>query len=163
MEELNSESEHTVEALKEFTSWVENFCLENGIVSYHDSDKYIDILNFSEEKIMSLSSEECFCHAVTLMNYAGNLQKKVDIIESQYYWCNQAMNYLYAKYWSTQEQFIPAEIKKQSIILENSYAQSVEKNRIRLHASLVSLKDTCKDIKRRVAIFQDLGKYRSFK
>lgn len=163
MEELDIESTEVVDALKEFTRWVENFCLENGIVTYYDSDKYIDILNLSEEEIAQLSSDECFSSAITLMNYAGTLQKKLDVIESQYQWCVEAMNYLYAKYWNDQDQFKPADIKKKTIILENSYAQSVEKAKIRLYSAMTCLKETCRDIKRRVSLFQDLGKYRSFK
>jgi hypothetical protein len=70
---------------------------------------------------------------------------------------------LYAKYWDRYDKFLPAEIKKKSIIAENTFAQSIEKARLRLYASMQILNETSRDIKKRVSLFQDLGKSRSFK
>lgn len=163
MEEFDTTNDESVEVLNKFTEWVENFCRENGIIDYKDSDQYAPIINLRNEDILSLSSDECFANAITLMNYAGLLQKKYDLIHSQHNWCVEALNFLYAKYWDRYDKFLPAEIRKKSIIIENSFAQSIEKSRLRLYSGMQMLSETVKDIKKRVSLFQDLGKARSFK
>jgi hypothetical protein len=117
----------------------------------------------SHEDILALSSDECFSNAITLMNYAGMIQKKHDLIYAQYNWCLEALNFLYAKYWDRYDKFLPAEVRKKSIIIENSFAQSIEKCRLRLYASMQILLETAKDTKKRVSLFQDLGKARNFR
>lgn len=163
MEAFNTADCESIEALDKFTAWVESFCKENGLIEYKDHKEYEPIINMTNGEILSLSSDECFANAMTLMNYAGILQKKHDIIDSQYNWCNEALNYLYSKYWNNYDKFLPAEIRKKCIVSENSFAQSIEKCKIRLYSSLQLLSETTKDIKRRVTLFQDFGKSRSFK
>jgi|688.fasta_scaffold604560_2 hypothetical protein len=163
MEEFDTTSGESIEVLQKFTNWVETFCKENNIIEYKDRNEYEPIINMSNGEILSLSSDECFANALTLMNYAGILQKKYDLIDSQYNWCIEALNFLYAKYWDNYDKFLPAEIRKKSIISDNSFAQSIEKCRLRLYASMQILSETTKDIKRRVTLFQDFGKSRSFK
>lgn len=163
MEELDITDDKSVEALNKFSEWVESFCVENSIVPYKDSESFASILDMSHDDIIGLSSDECFANAIILMNYAGLLQKKFDFIEVQHTWCVEALNFLYAKYWDRYDKFLPAEVRKKSILLENSFAQSIEKNRIRLYAGMQMLAETTKDIKKRVTLFQDFGKTRSFK
>jgi hypothetical protein len=163
MEEFDTTSSESIEVLNKFTEWVESFCKENNIVEYKDSNEYATILHMSYEDILSLSSDECFSYAITLMNYAGLLQKKHDLINAQYNWCMEALNYLYAKYWERYDKFLPAEVRKKTIIIENSFAQNIEKCRLRLYASMQILLETSKDIKKRVSLLQDLGKTRSFR
>lgn len=163
MEELDTANCESIKFLDDFTEWVNSFCKENGIIEYKDRNEYEPIVNMSHDDILCLSSDECFANAITLMNYAGTLQKKHDLINSQHNWCIEALNFLYAKYWDRYDKFLPAEIRKKSIIAENSFAQNIEKCRLRLHAGMEVLSETAKDIKKRVTLFQDLGKSRSFK
>jgi len=163
METNNTDNCESIRGLDEFTSWVEAFCKQNNIIEYKDSEHYDHIVNMPHEDILSLSSDECFANALTLMNYAGTLQKKHDLIDSQYQWCTEAMNTIYARYWDRYDKFLPAEVRKKSILIENSYAQVVEKIRLRLYASMQILNATAKDIKKKVSLFQDLGKARTYK
>lgn len=163
MEEHNFDDCESIKGLSEFTKWVETFCVSNKIIEYKDSEHYDYIVNMPHEDILSLSSDECFANALTLMNYAGILQKKHDLIDSQYQWCTEAMNTIYARYWDRYDKFLPAEVRKKSILIENSYAQVVEKSRLRLYAAMQILSETSKDIKKKVTLFQDLGKSRTYK
>lgn len=163
MEEFDTTTGESVEALQKFTAWVEDFCTEAGIVSYKNSDEYESILDLRHEDILGMSSDECFANAIILMNYVGFLQKKLDMIQSQLNWCVEALTYLSAKYWDRYDKYLPADVKRKSIIIENTYAQSIEKSRLRLCAGSQVLSETCKDIKKRVSLFQDLGKTRNFK
>ena len=94
MEELDTADGESVEALRKFTNWVEAFCKENNIIEYKDREEYEPIINMTNGELLSLSSDECFANALTLMNYAGILQKKHDLIDSQYNWCIEALNFL---------------------------------------------------------------------
>jgi len=163
MEEFDITSDESIDALNKFTQWVDSFCVENNIIPYKNSESFASILDMSHDDIISLSSDECFANAIVLMNYAGLLQKKCDLIDVQHNWCVEALNFLYAKYWDRYDKFLPAEVRKKSILLENSFAQSIEKCRIRLYAGMQMLSETTKDIKKRVTLFQDFGKTRSFK
>lgn len=163
MEEFNTTSYESIEVLDKFTKWVEDFCVENGVIDYKENDQYEIIINMPHDDIRGLSNDECFAYALTLMNYASLLQKKYDVVHSQHIWCVEALNFLYAKYWDRYDKYLPAEIKKKSIILDNSFAQSVEKARIRLYAAMQILSESAKDVRKRVSILQDLGKHRSFK
>lgn len=163
MEEHNFDDFESIKGLSEFTKWVEEFCVSNKIIEYKDNEHYDYIVNMPHEDILSLSSDECFANALTLMNYAGTLQKRHDLIDSQYQWCTEAMNTIYARYWDRYDKFLPSEVRKKSILIENSYAQAVEKSRLRLYAAMQILSETSKDIKKKVTLFQDLGKSRTYK
>lgn len=163
MEELNIEDTDSVAGLSNFTEWVESFCKENNIPNFKVDDECEYILSISSETIAGLDADECFAYSLQIMNYAGALQRKLDLIRSQFNWCEEAINYLCAKQWDQQDKFMPAEIKKKNIIRDNSYAVVVEKCRLRLYAGILSLEETCKDLKKRANIFQDLGKGKSFR
>jgi len=163
MEDYNSNVPETISALAVFNEWVESFCLSQNIIEYkEDKNKYKEILDLEYQELLSLSAEECIAYAICLMNYAGILQKKLDILSTQKNWSVEALNFLMSKYWQDYSTWMPAEIKRQAIIRENSYAISVEKNKLRIEAGIQLLSETCKDIKKRVGLLQDLGKVKGF-
>ncbi len=152
-----------VHGLDEFIEWVENYCVDNGIPDFPDSEEYREILEMKYEEIISLSSDECFAKAILLMNYAGLLQRKHDLVYSQYSWCREALNYLTGKYWNNFDRWIPLEIRRQMVIIDNEYAKIVEAARLKLDAALQCSSEMIKDIKKRVSLLQDLGKTKGFK
>lgn len=147
----------------DFNEWVDNYCITNNIPSFEFNEDHKLVMGFSIQELNRLSSEETYAYAMVLMNYAGYLQKKLDVAQSQLYWCGQALEYLFAKHWNNYDKFLPSEIKKKSILIDNSYAESVEKSRIRLQAALFFLEESCRDVKKRVSILQDMGKAKAFK
>jgi hypothetical protein len=114
MEELNIEDTDSVAGLSNFTEWVEAFCKENNIPNFKVDDECEYILSISSETIAGLDADECFAYSLQIMNYAGALQRKLDLIRSQFNWCEEAINYLCAKQWDQQDKFMPAEIKKKN-------------------------------------------------
>ena len=158
-----NDSGKKIKGLDEFVSWVDSFCEDNHIpnIKYNEDDEAPMKLEYGE--IISLSSEECFAQAMILMNYASYLQKKLDTLDSHLSWCDNAMNYLFSHEWDNYTgKFTPKEIVKKSIIKGNSYAQELEKCRIRLSSGVRLISEQCKDVKKRVSLLQDLGKKRSF-
>ena len=152
-----------IKGLDEFISWIDNFCSDNNIPEpvYDSADSFL--LKMDYTKLLELSSEECYANAICLMNYASFLQKKADKIGGHLSWCNEALNFLFSRQWNDYSgSYAPKEVIKKSIISGNSYAEELEKCRIRLQSAHTIVMEQCKDIKKRVNLLQDLGKKRSF-
>jgi len=147
--------------LVNITEWIEGFCVDR-IHTPYDEDRCREIMSLETSDTIHLDQSECFAYAAALMNYAGYLQKKVATLRSQYSWCEDGLNYVFAKSWLDYDKWMPAEVKKQAIISENTYAKTLNKIKIRIHAAIQLTEDECKDIKRRVVIFQDFGNSRRF-
>jgi hypothetical protein len=143
------------------TQWIEGFCTDRINAAY-DEERCREILSLDNSTIMHLDQNECFAYATTLMNYASYLQKKVATLRSQYSWCEDGLNYVFSKSWMNYDKWMPAEVRKQAIISENIYAATLNKIRIRIYAAIQLTEDECKDIKRRVNIFQEFGNARRF-
>jgi hypothetical protein len=151
------------EGLKTITEWINNFCDLSHIPGCKYKSEYDDLLEMTYDEILDLSSEECFAKAILLANYSTFLQKKLGIMSSQLQWCEEASNFVCAKYWNRYDSYLPAAIKKQSIINDNSYLQQIEKYKIRIDSGVKMIQDSYYDIKKRIGLFESLGKSRSFK
>lgn len=158
----NGSAGNATSKLDEFTEWVNNFCDTNHIPGCAYKKEYDDILNIEYSEVIGLEADECFAKALLLMNYATYLHKKYLILESQLDWCNQAIDFLCAKQWNKYDKFLPAEIKKQTIIANSENMLNLEKIRIRFKSSHSILKDSYHDVKRRVSLLEGLGKKKSF-
>lgn len=161
MEENDNEGK--VKGLNDFVEWVDNYCVKNNIPDpqYDPSDSFI--LQMDYTSLLDLSAEECFANALCLMKYASFLQKKSDVINGHLSWCVEALDYLFSQQWDNYSgKFTPKEVIKKSIIQDNSYAQELEKSRLRLKSVYDIAIEQCKDIKKRVNLLQDLGKKRNF-
>ena len=152
-----------IKGVKEFTAWIDAFCKDSNVPEFSYSEDYKDIMVMTTSDIIGLSSEECLAMAYTLMGYAGLLQSKLDLVKGQSRWCVEALDYLYAKYWNNYDKFLPSEIRKKSILHENTYANEIEGARIKLLSGIDYLEETTRDIKKRVNLLQDLGKVKGYK
>lgn len=160
MEEQNTTNETS--PVDEFKDWINGFCESNHLPKYAFNSDVEDIINMSYGEIMALTSDECYSKSLILMNYASLLQRKLDNLDGQLQWCEQAITLLCSKYWNNYDKFLPSDIRRQSILSENSYGQKLEESRIKLQSGITMLKETCKDIKKQVQILQELGKKRSY-
>lgn len=154
--------ESTTTAIEEFKEWIKNFCETNTLPIYKFNSDVEDIINMPYDDIMALSSDECYCKSLVLMNYASLLQRKLDILNSQLQWCESLIVCLCSKYWNNYDKYLPSDIRRQSILAENSYGQELDEARIKIQAGITMLQETCKDLKKQVQIFQELGKKRSY-
>ena len=152
-----------IEGLNKFVAWIDDYCKENHVPDpqYNGSDAFI--LQMDYQAFLDLSAEECFANALCLMNYASFLQKKADKIAGHLSWCNEALNFLYSRLWNDYSgSYAPKEVIKKSIIAGNSYAEELERCRIRLELAYTIVIEQCRDIKKRVNLLQDLGKKRNY-
>lgn len=152
-----------IDGLEEFTNWVDSFCKSAGLTEpVYDDPMYAFILDLNYESLVALSAEECIAYAYILINYVSGIQKKLDKMIAQNNWCIEALNYLYSKYWDNYDKYLPSDLRRHSIIRENSYAQLVERQRLRLKGGIQMLEESCKDIRRKVELLQSLGKVRTY-
>ena len=61
-------------------------------------------------------------------------------------------------FWSNYDKYMPAEIKRQAIINDNSHLTMLEKCKVRLSTYENVVNTAISDTKRRSSIFQDFGK-----
>lgn len=151
-----------INSVREFNEWIDSICKENNLLESKYDESVKSISNHSYDEILSLSSEECFACSIVLMNYAIYLQSICDRINSVLSYSNALLDRELSKVWSNYDKFIPAEIKRQMIIKDNSYMTLLEKCRLRLNAIQSTMSESCKDIKRKVSLYQDFAKKRGF-
>ena len=152
-----------IPGLKEFSEWISSFCSTNHLPGFNYDPAYEDCLNAEYSEILEMSPEESYAYAIILTNYSGFLNKQLSIVSSQLLWCSEAIDFLCSRSWNQFDKYMPANIKKQCIIADNSYAQLLKRAEIRLYSSKTILEENCNNIKKRISLFQDLGKVRSFK
>jgi hypothetical protein len=160
MEEDTTERE--TDPIAEFRLWIDGFLKEHHVPFYKFSDEADDILVMDYNELMSLTSEECYANALILMNYASLLQSRLDSIKSEFEWCSRLMNCLYREQWNNYDKFLTADVRKQSILSDNSYGQLLDEAYHKMKTGINLLENSCKDIKKRVSLLQDLGKSRSY-
>ncbi len=151
-----------VTSVREFKEWIDSICKENNLHSSKYDEKVKSIIDHSYDEILALSSEECFACSITLMNYAIYLQSMCDRINSVLSYSNALLDRELSKVWTNYDKYIPAEVKRQMIVKDNSYMTLLEKCRLRLSAVESTMSESCKDIKRKVSLYQDFAKKRGF-
>ena len=152
----------TPNGLDEFTAWIDSFCDTNHIPGCVYKDEYNDILEMEYEDLLSLTADECFAKAIMLMNYSTYLQRRMSVLKSQLNWCKEIMEYQLSKHWSQYDKSFPWEVKRKAIIKDNSYMLLVQKWIIQLESSVTMIEDSYHDVKKRVSLFESLGKHRRY-
>lgn len=155
-------TEDKTNPIEEFKLWIQGFLKENNLPEYKFNDEVDSILVMDHDEIMLLSSEECYANALVLMNYASLLQSRLDSIKSEFEWCKRLMNILYQEQWYNYDKFLTSDVRKQSILAADSYGKLLDEAYHKMQSSITLLESSCYDIKKRVSLFQDLGKTRSY-
>jgi len=151
-----------LEITENFDKWISDLCDANNIPYCNWDDKYDQILHLPYEEIVTLSPEECFTYATLMVNYSSYLQKQTDRCKSITTYVTALIDRELSKVWSNYDKYMPAEIKRQAIINDNSYLTMLEKCKIRLSTYENVLSTSISDIKRRSSIFQDFGKRKTW-
>lgn len=159
---MGDDDNAVLKRLKDFTDWVDGFCDVNHIIYCSYSDDAEKALSLKYEDLVSLNYEECVANSVVLLNYGSYLQKIVDAMTNKSNWCRSCMDNILARNWNNFDNKVPWEVKRHMIIADNSYAIELEKQRLRIDAALQVATENCKDVKKRVSIFQDLAKKKAF-
>lgn len=161
--ETDSAREPQIEKLDIFKKWIDNFCKERHLPDYKYDFEVEESLEINGEDIPDLTSQDCYIHAMRLLNYAGYLQKDFDDIKAARDWCEHALNFLFSQYWEQYGgSYASQDVKKKMIIKDNSYAQAVETAMIKMDGCLTVMQEKIKDVRRRFSLMQDMAKMKGF-
>ena len=136
-------------------------------------DSYLDLANvrfsnFHEEflvsadmsisKMSSLTQKEHFDHAYILYGYASYIQDEINKNKVVLDWCQDQIEKMVVANLNSFDQYTKHEVKKQSIIKENSYAAKCDQMRGVAEARLQSLEGKVYELKRKGDILLEKGK-----
>lgn len=158
METIYLREEHR---LAEFTQWVNEFCIRHNVPNLpYNKEEVNNIINRGYDQLQELTSEECFSSAMILMNYAGYLQRESDYLRTLQKKCIHLLNHGYSLGWESFDKYMPADIKKQSIVDEIEHLQRIQENELRLSSGVQMLEKQCEDIRNRANLYKEMGKKR---
>lgn len=121
-----------------------------------------ELVEASMDEIDNWTSEECLARSFKISSYSLFLKGEINEIQAKLNWCEDALNRVFSEQWYNYDQFLKTEIKKQSIIKDNSFASSVENLRVLLKAKLVLLDDKIRDLRDLSQTLSDLGRRRGY-
>lgn len=138
------------------------YCGTNHIPACAWNDKFEKVMSISSEELLSLTYEECFAHANELINYSIFLQKLIDRLKTLISHIESEINKVVAANWANYDKYLPADVKRQTVINDNSYLQNIEALNITLKSADMHISEVIKDVRRKVSLFHDLAKRKSF-
>lgn len=156
--DLIRNSQKSIEIDKAFIE----YCGVNHIPSCAYNEKFDKAMSLTFEDLLSLTYEECFGHANELINYSIYLQKLIDRVKVISSHIESEINKVVAKHWSDYDKYLPADVKRQTVINGNDYLIKVEALNISLKGAETHISEVIKDVRRKVTILHDLAKRKSF-
>lgn len=148
----------TIDDLEKFVNdYVKNSHLEE--VKYNPEVE--EILN--KESIADWDEQKCLSAAFVLSSYAFYLQGEFNRYSAQLGWCEDTLNKIIAKSYGNYDSYMKYEIRKASIINENSFALQINslKENIQIKADL--LHDKARDVRSMINILQEIAKRKAYK
>ena len=151
-----------IEEMKDFNEFLEKYTASLNVPDCAFDPVIQDALNLTHEDFLSLSSIDCQFYAFKLTSYTLFLHKEMDANNARILWCEEILNRMIAKQYHSMPEMMKYEIRRQSIILQDTFATKVEKLRIRLNSTILLIKDKINRINVMSNILQDIGKRKGF-
>jgi len=121
-------------------------------------EEFLDAANMSLDKIKRLTQQELFDRAYILYGYSSYIQDEINKNKVVLDWCNDQLEKLVASNLHSFDQYTKHEVKRQSIIKENTYASKCDQMRSIAEARLQSLEGKVYELKRKGDILLEKGK-----
>lgn len=124
--------------------------------SFHE--EFLVASNMSRSKVSMLTQQEHFDCAYTLYGYSSYVQDEINKNKVVLDWCNDQIEKLVVGNLHNFDQYTKHEVKRQSIIRENSYAAKCDQMRSIAEARLQSLEGKVYELKRKGDILLEKAK-----
>ena len=124
--------------------------------SFHE--EFLVVSNMSRSKISQLTQQEHFDYAYVLYSYSSYIQDEINKNKVVLDWCSDQIEKLVVDNLHNFDQYTKHEVKRQSIIKENSYASKCDQMRSVAEARLQSLEGKVYELKRKGDILLEKGK-----
>lgn len=121
-------------------------------------EEFLEASNMSIDKIKMLTQQELFDRAYILYGYSSYVQDEINKNKVVLDWCNDQIEKLVVGNLHNFDQYTKHEVKRQSIIRENSYAAKCDQMRGVAEARLQSLEGKVYELKRKGDILLEKGK-----
>ena len=121
-------------------------------------EEFLDAANMPLSKLGTLNQQELFDRAYILYGYSSYTQDEINKNKVVLDWCNDQIEKLVADNLHNFDQYTKHEVKRQSIIRENSYASKCDQMRGIAEARLQSMEGKVYELKRKGDILLEKGK-----
>ena len=121
-------------------------------------EEFLDVSNMPIDRINRLTQQELFDRAYVLYGYSSYIQDEINKNKVVFDWCSDQIEKLVVANLHNFDQYTKHEVKRQSIIRENSYATKVDHMRSIAEARLQSLEGKVYELKRKGDILLEKGK-----
>ena len=121
-------------------------------------EEYLVSADMSRSKMSSLTQQEHFDHAYVLYGYASYIQDEINKNKVVFNWCEDQIEKMVVANLNNFDQYTKHEVKRQSIIRENTYAAKCDQMRGVAEARLQSLEGKVYELKRKGDILLEKGK-----
>jgi hypothetical protein len=121
-------------------------------------EEFLASSNMPQERIQALTQQELFDHAYILYGYSSYIQDEINKNQVVFNWCNDQIEKIVASNLNNFDQYTKHEVKRQSIIRENSYAAKCDQMRGIAEGRLQSLEGKVYELKRKGDILLEKGK-----
>ena len=146
------------DALSEHIEQINNYLDLSNVRFAHFREEFLESANMSRNKIGMLTQAEIFDHAYVLYGYSSYIQDEINKNKVVLEWCNDQIEKLVVRNLNNFDQYTKHEVKRQSIINENSYAAKCDQMRQVAEARLQSLEGKVYELKRKGDILLEKGK-----
>jgi hypothetical protein len=121
-------------------------------------EEFLDAANMPLDRVKTLTQQELFDRAYVLYGYSSYIQDEINKNKIVLDWCNDQLEKLVAENLHNFDQYTKHEVKRQSIIMENTYAAKCDQMRAIAEARLQSLEGKVYELKRKGDILLEKGK-----
>jgi len=121
-------------------------------------EDFLDAANMRRSRMSTLTQQEHFDFAYTLYGYASYVQDEINKNKVVLDWCEDQIEKLVVANLDNFDQYTKHEVKRQSIIKENSYAAKCDQMRQVAQARLQSMDGKVYELKRKGDILLEKGK-----
>lgn len=127
------------------------------------NERIPEILNMKYVELETLSSEECLQNSYELTAHIMYLQKELSENHCRLSWCENVISWIISKEYNNFDPYLKYDIRRQSIINGNSFAEQVEKLRSRIQVRVSLLEGKLGDLRQMVKTLEELSKRKAYR
>ena len=156
---LNGETQLTAsERLAKHIEQIDNYLDLSNVRFSAFREEFLDTANMSLDRVKTFTQQELFDRAYILYGYSSYVQDEINKNKVVLDWCNDQIEKIVVGNLHRFDQYTKHEVKRQSIIKENSYAAKCDQMRGIAEARLQSMEGKVYELKRQGDILLEKGK-----
>ncbi len=119
---MSGETDYVEDKLGKFEKRIDDIELKVGLNHIVHNPEAERLLSLSEIELDKMTADECAQAKYTVLQYALTIQKNINRAMAIKNWCERNINVIIAKEFGSLNEFMKMDIKRQTIININTYA-----------------------------------------